>query len=581
MSLKPEVKSSVRPRNHARNIALLFIATGAIFALYGTGLGTVMLALLAGIHLPFSASGFAPHPYAQIYGFIFEFIMGVAYILVPRFKGEKPGAGWVSLAYLSYLLLTASDVILLITSFYPSMFLLGLASASFLIGVCIFSFQTWRLAFEQKGGFPETNPLIAESAVAALLSAIVLVLANYPSIHVQVDIFSEASIYLNLLGFASSMIYAVEIRSVSFRQSDYRSIPAKLTWIAQGAAILTCFVSILFPSMYLLLLSGCLFLLSAVFAVLSLKLFGVSHPLMYRPSMTPTHYRIMTYNDMAMIPAFLWLYLALILSILMIIFPSEASSTLSSSSLTSFLLEVGSSIYVRDLFIHAVAIGFIGSTVVCFAPMLLPGLLGRRGPTTGLSYYPIILLNAGMFIRAAGDVIAIKELYIPSWTALSGPLILLAMLWFLFMIHNIGRAKIEARATTTEEPVLDEKYLRSVAEIRIKPEQGWHLQGKEDTIALWFVYHGSRFYLLPRQLESFDEIAPTLGRSGGLSFELKGRDFRATYVLSTDTKTVKIVSKLFKDKYGQRNFRNFFGNGKDGLVLVLELIQDQNRNLTM
>jgi len=75
--------------NHDRNLALLFVATGAIFGIYGSGLGSLMLASLSGFRLPLQEIGFASHPYAQIYGFIFEFIMGVAYILVPRFKGER------------------------------------------------------------------------------------------------------------------------------------------------------------------------------------------------------------------------------------------------------------------------------------------------------------------------------------------------------------------------------------------------------------------------------------------------------------------------------------------------------------
>jgi len=79
---------------------------------------------------------------------------------------------------------------------------MALASFFFLIGVGVFAVQTSKLAFINKGGFHQTNPLIVEASLSSLLSCIILVFANYAGLRVHVDIFSQSSIYLVLLSFA-------------------------------------------------------------------------------------------------------------------------------------------------------------------------------------------------------------------------------------------------------------------------------------------------------------------------------------------------------------------------------------------
>ncbi|MEM3638338.1 MAG: hypothetical protein QXE12_06625 [Conexivisphaerales archaeon] len=553
-----------RQRNHQRTLALLFIATGALFGLYGTGIGSIMLAVLSGLRLSFSSSLFSPHPYAQIYGFIFEFVIGVAYILVPRFKAERIRS--ISLAYLSYAAITASDIFFITSDSFASSLIGSLASALFLFGTLVFALQTISLAFEEKGGFPETNPLIAESALAALLSSIALLLAYNRFPGISIDIFSDSSIYLSLLGFAISMVYAVEIRSVSFRQSDYRPGWANLTWLFQGIAIILDFTSLLTSSTLMLFSAEFFFLLAAVAASISMKLFEMNHPLMYRPSMTQVHYRIMYYNDAAMLPAFIWLFMASAIG-LIITLPNFMSAHL----LPPAVIAVADSFYMRDLFIHAIAIGFIGSTILCYAPMLLPGLLGRRGPTTGLSYYPLIFLNLGMLFRAAGDFYSLRSGYLPYWEALSGPLILVSMVWFLYMIHNIGKGKPIAKQ---EQEFLGERRLKGVAEIKIYSSEG---QQPSTSPSYWFAFKKGKFYVIPSQHKNFD-LAGSINATNEVIVELEGRRLKCSFQISADEKKKKLVKKLFKDKYSHRNFKDFFGNQVEK-VIELEVLKTSETQL--
>jgi len=545
-----------KTRNHQRTLTLLFIATGAIFGLYGTGIGTLMLATLSGYSIPFASSSFFPHPYVQVYGFIFMFVIGVAYLLVPRFKAERLRS--ITLAYLSYILVTSGVLGLAFSGSYSFHMLGSVSSLLFLAGIAIFSWQTISLAFEEKGGFHETNPLIAESAIAAFLSSLALFLSDNSWLNVNIDIFSDSSIYLALLGFAASMVYAVEIRSVSFRQSDYRPLWAKITWFFQGIAIFGSFASTVTFSYLLLLISQAFFLLAAISCSISLKLFEMSHSLMYRPSMTAVHYRIMNYNDISMIPAFMWLFIALSAGIVI--------SLGRLHYLTYDMQTFATSFFARDLFIHSIAIGFIGSTILCYAPMLLPGLLGRRGPTTGLSYYPVVILNIAVLLRAVGDIYSVKAGYLPDWEAISGPLVIISMLWFLWMIHRIGKGKVVEKE---EGEFLSERRLKGVAEIRVYSQA----KGDAKPPAYWFSYRKGNFYVVPSQHKNFD-LVNTIKGMPFVDIELQGKVFKAGYEITSERKVLKEVEKLFKDKYSKRNFRDFFGEKID-IVITLKLVRPE------
>ena len=569
MPLSLSQSSSTSSHDQARNLTLLFVSTGTLFGIYGTGVGSLMLASLSGFGFPLSDIGFPSHPYAQIYGFIFEFIMGVAYILVPRFKGERLAKGSITAAYSSYMLVTFANVGFVILGYVSSYSLMVLSSFLFLAGTGIFAVQTTMLAFKRKGGFSQTNPLFVEASLSAFLSGIILASTSYTGFQARVDVFSQPMIYLNLLGFASSMIYAVQIRSVSFRQSDYRTGAAHFTWITQGLAIILCFFAVVLPSQTLLLSSGVFYLAAAISASVSLKLFRMGHPLMYRPAMTETHYRITKYNDFAMITSFVWLFLALSLGVLMLLGSEEKIGLTSGLFLWDSIHILDHSPFSRDLFIHSIAIGFIGLSIICYAPMLLPGLLGRRGPTTGLSYYPMIILNLGMLFRGAGDVVAMSWSRIPYWEAASGPLILLAMGSFLWMMHTVGRGKAGVHNQSKTVSLFDERSLESVAEIRIvEPSLG---EGEHRTV-FWFVYRFPNLYLLLRRSEDSGIIEGLKG-SKYVIFQLREWTFRANIELYSDRKAIDKVIKLFKAKYGQRNFRNVFGTGKDSVVVIMDGIR--------
>lgn len=522
-----------------RTLALLFIIVSSLFGIYGTTIGSLLLAQLSGASFLQASFQFLAHPYAQIFGFLFGFVYGVELLLVPRFKATRIPSYQIS--FLCFILLTAANILFIAASFI-SIFLLKIGSILLLISTLLYSSQISRIAFLPSGGFHETDPLIFESSISAILVAIIIALSSFfPSIQA----FSDDLIRLSLLGFVGSMIYTVEIRSVSFRQTDYRPGAAKVAYVAQAFAIAAGFVSALHFSIILSVISQLLYLFASLMSLASLKLVEFSHSLMYRPSMTPIHYRIMKYNDASMLAASAWLLIGL-----------------ASGMIASFVNSI--SFVARDIMIHSIAIGFIGATIICFAPMLLPGLLGRRGPTTGLSFIPLILLNVGMALRFFGDIFASPEF--PSWETLSGPLILASIFWFLYMIHNVGKKKIYLQMRP--EVSLDEKSMQHVAELQVLLEGG--------RIRFWFVFLDGSFFILPAKKKRFltsrwldAEQLITRFHEGIFNISIDGLNLECSSSIIKEKKMIRKIEKKFKDKYGERNFRDLIGEDSEYAIQLL------------
>jgi hypothetical protein len=560
-SPNPVVRQLEHPE---RNITLLFIATAGVFALIGTLLGTFMLAALAGVPTKnFGLSLFSAHPYLQIYGFITEFVVGVSYSLLPRFKvGRIPSIG---LGYATYSLLTLANILFLVASALPSseasLLNLGLDAALLILaGSVAFTVQVIALTSRQAGGFPETNPLIMLSSISLVLISLTLSLKEFGL--VSTDEFSSQMIFLALVGFAGSMIYSVEIRSVSFRLSDYRKRLAKLTSVFQACAIGSTFLSLFIPlpfssSSYsvLLVVGAVCFLTASLCMMFSIKIFELSHPLMYRPAMTKMHFSILRYNEVGIISGSIWLFFGISLGLVLIV----TNSTL---------------FFVRDSFIHSIAIGFIGSTIVVFAPMLLPGLLGKRAPISGLSFGSIILLDIAILLRVAGDFGSfVFSSGLPIWESLSGPLIFGSMIWLLIVLHNLGRKEkaefpgLVALSNPQSFAKGSDKGIRNVRDATIKTTEV--STGKQLETPVWFAEDQGVIYLLPIHGEKTKWYRSVVYNHNQLQIEIDKRTFSGEVKDINEKKLVEKAVNLFKDKCGERVYKNFYRDKIDRAVMVV------------
>lgn len=96
------------------------------------------------------------------------------------------------------------------------------------------------------------------------------------------------------------------------------------------------------------------------------------------------------------------------------------------------------------MWIHVIAIGFIGLTVALYLPILLSPILGRTIRFTHLSKLPIWLIVISLGIRVVGDIFIqsipyygeVSHQYLSIALSLSGWLTLAAILYFMFMVHR-------------------------------------------------------------------------------------------------------------------------------------------------
>ena len=538
--------STVAPNNlekPERRLTLLLIFTAIIFAFLGSTLGSLTLAHISGLPTSLGLGLFPAHPYIQIYGFVAEFVLGVAYSLVPRFKGASLPK--FRLGYLTYILLTIANLLFLSAPILVSSdrIILALAPTLIFVASVIFGYQVSSLAFRPVGGFPETNLLVILSPASLALISVLLALILSGAL--DQDAFSSGMIFLSLAGFAGSMIYTVEIRSVSFRQCNYRKNFARLSGYLQASAVGTSFLAILLSAQALALAGALLYLASALSVILSIRILEFAHPLMYRPAMTKSHFMIVRYNEVCILSGSIWLLFGSALGVL--------------TSITG-------AFFIRDSFIHSIAIGFIGSIITCFAPILLPGLLGRKAPITGLSFWPIALLNAGILLRVSGNFDSLIITKLPIWESASGPLVIAAMIAVLVMLPRIGKAQ----ASLHEK----RQHPASAAE-SIGNERDATLtvlgrkSNREIDVPLWFAEKQGTLYFLPRHGKS-TEWYRNVQVNATIRVKIKDRTFTGKANLIVERDHVRNAIKLFKDKYGDRVYRNTYGDEVDCAVGLLD-----------
>ena len=524
-----------------RNLTLLLISTSIVLAFVGTSLGAFTLADLSGVSENLGQSLFPVHPYLQIFGFIAEFVIGVSYSLLPRFKTARvPHLG---LGYVTYALVTFANVLFILQVAFPTYSItVGPVSDCFMtVASLLYASQIVSLALRHIGGFSETNPFMILSSISFVLISLSLLISQYFP-NVDSEVFSPQIILLSLVGFAGSMIYAVEIRSVSFRQSDYRKSLARFAPNIQGAAIGITFFSIIFSSVYLSVLGALLFLSAALIVILAIRIFEFAHPLMYRPAMTKMHYSILRYNEVGIISGSVWLLFGCSLGAILVASPSQI-------------------FFFRDSFIHSVAIGFIGSTITVFAPMLLPALLGRKAPVTGLSFGPILLLDAGILLRVGGDSTTLlnSSPNLPIWESLSGALILGAMVWLLVLLPRIGKHSMPQKISNVGLGLKDIRDATLVVTHRKSNSQV--------SISLWFVEREDVINLVPMHGTRSEWYQNVLSNSK-VRLEIDHSSFIGNAKSITERHRVDSIINLFKDKYGERVFNNFYKGPLDCAVEV-------------
>jgi hypothetical protein len=362
-----------------------FIITAVIILFLGSSIGSIWMMSIFGTGMPqWFRSTFQLHKMLQMDGFLTLFIMGIGYMIVPRFRNIQLAS--VKLAYVSFLLILASLIFRFIQTVYDDKNLLIWIMISRLSGVIIFLIIVfWTLRVRPK--------LLGLSDCFITLSLVTLLTLNVIELSGYGYVNSLTHIQLWLL-FPVLMIFGIEYKTLPAFLGFIR--PRKTLAIASLVFISICIilglVSIIFMNIPLLpiIFNVTLFVSALTFAS-AIYAFGgfdnreilrlIQGEKKARYNFTVIHVKV----------SFLFLFIGIAIAILFSIF--------------------GQYFVLYDTVIHSIAIGFIGLTIALYLPLMLPPIIGKIIHFTNFNKIPLLLIILSLSIRAIGDFVLAQPLY--------------------------------------------------------------------------------------------------------------------------------------------------------------------------
>jgi hypothetical protein len=420
-----------------------FIITAVVLAFIGSSIGSLWMMSFFGIALPqFFHNSFQLHKTLQIDGFLILLIMGIGYMIIPRFRNIPLAS--TNLAYLSFVLVLCSITIYAIHQILPITEninnLLKWSNLLRLTGIIIFAIIVF-LALRVR------PKLLGLSDYFIALSIITLIIINIvQSVGYEYNTNSLTHIQLWLL-FPILMIYGIEYKTLPSFLGFIR--PRRILGFASFGLVLVSIISglisimlyeenNLFPIIFnIVFLSSALTFGGAVYITGGfdnsdeIRRF-IQGEKKARYNFTTIHIKL----------SFLFLYIGITMALLFNLFNETFA--------------------FYDLAIHIIAVGFIGTTITLYLPLMLPPVIGRTIDFTNFNKIPLILIILSLSIRAIGqfaftqssspylDAISSSRLYQPiiiilqqHFFGLSSWFIVAAMFIFVIMIHrSLGKSNV-------------------------------------------------------------------------------------------------------------------------------------------
>jgi hypothetical protein len=383
----------------------------------GSFIGSLWMMSLFGIEVPEEfASFFHLHKIFQIDGFITLLIMGIGYMIIPRFRNIPLPS--IKLAYLSFFMIIASVALSVTYQFIATMDFLRIPSSILRLSAVLIFVIVMLLTLRVKPKLLRMSDYFVTLSSVTLISASAIQLAGYDFNH------SLASIELWLL-FPIFMIYGIEYKTLpSFlgfirpkKLCSIASICLSSASLALGIAAVIYIDSRLLQILFnIVLLSSALFFGATVYAFGGydntelLRLIQGEKKARYR--FTVRHVKL----------SFLFLYFGIAMAVLFGIFSENFA--------------------FYDMAIHMIAIGFIGTTIALYLPLMLPPVIGKIIRFTNFNSIPIILIVTALVIRAIGDFTFIQSSLPPKFqllihlVGLNGWFVLAAIVTFIAMIQK-------------------------------------------------------------------------------------------------------------------------------------------------
>ncbi len=402
-----------------------FIIASIILLFIGSFIGSIWLMSIFGINLPSWLHGTLQlHKMLQVDGFLTLLIMGIGYMIIPRFRNVQLVS--VKLVYVSFILILVSLSLQVIQSVGSDKDLSTEIMISRLVGILIFLVLLfWTLRIRPK--------LLRLSDYFIALCLITLITVNLIDLSRNGYSNSLTQILLWLL-FPTLMIFGIEYKTLpSFLgYIRPRKTLARISFILISICIISGLASLIFlNTLSLSMVFNFTFFASVLIFAIAVYAFGgfdnseilllISGEKKARYNFIVVHIRL----------SFMFLLLG------------------STIALLFFL--VGPYYIFYDLAIHIIAIGFIGLTIALYLPLMLPPIIGKIIHFTNFNKIPLILIIISLCMRAAGDLLLgqpssssseyVLNLHriLSYFFGLSGWLVVAAIFTFVIMIQRSMR----------------------------------------------------------------------------------------------------------------------------------------------
>jgi hypothetical protein len=428
-----------------------FIVSSVIILFAGTTIGAAWMMTIFGIDVPqWFGPLFQQHKVLQIDGFLTLLIMGVGYMIVPRFRNISLPA--VKAAYLSFFLILSSLVIQLLTLIQPSfladkilimmiiMIVLRVSGVSIFVTIV---FLTLKIRLKRQ----RLSDYFMALSVVTLLTLNVVELAQMfgatysdeGGVIEPLLAFDYPLGYIELwLLFPITMIFGIEYKTLPSFLGFIRprSNVGLISFILVSTCIVIGILSVVHDTEIAILqiVFNAMLLISVIIFAISVYVFGgfdnseikrlVQGEKKVRYNLTVVHIKI----------SFLLLLSGIFMAFL---FAATYGDDLGTYDFALY-----------DLAIHTVAIGFIGVTISLYLPLMLPPITGTTVKFTNLNKIPLLLIVSSLALRALGDIflaqgnlVLLSDSQYLSISAsiilgFSGWLVVIAMVVFILNIHR-------------------------------------------------------------------------------------------------------------------------------------------------
>ncbi|MGN6559972.1 MAG: hypothetical protein ACTHJ2_05540 [Candidatus Nitrosocosmicus sp.] len=403
-----------------------FIVSAILFIFVGSLIGSIWFAFILKINIPFfNGAIFNLHSIFQIESGLTLLIMGIGFMIVPRFRNTPIGSiRIIKISFMSILISTLLVIISTTINIFASIInedIVSIAEIIRIIGIVLFVIKIFISLKIPPKLLRTADYFIGFSSICLLMLS-------------MLDLFKIIGdglldIEIHLL-FPIIMIFGIEYKTLPSFMGFVR--PKKRAGLLSLIFLIVTFIVGISSKAYinndttLPILFNSFMIFSSILFSISVYVYSNYENKKYILRSSPDKRERYLYTLYHTRASFYFLYIGIALGLLYYVFDKK------------FIF--------YDLSIHFIAIGFIGITIASYLPMMLAPLLGRPIVIKKFNKIPIILIITSLIIRAIGisyisyfngyDLFPLHVL-----TTMSGFLILLALIIFILLMYKSIKSK--------------------------------------------------------------------------------------------------------------------------------------------